>query len=91
MEPQETIYCYDNREKKCDKRKNCLGIVAIILLAAFTFVIGLLIGADVSGAILGALAAIIVLAVVLGLLLILTIILMLCNTKKENEHKCKCC
>ncbi len=91
MEPQETIYCYDNREKKCDKRKNCLGIVTIILLAAFTFVIGLLIGAAVSGAILGALAAIIVLAVVLGLLLILTIILMLCNTKKEKEHKCKCC
>ena len=83
MEPQETIYCYDNREKKCDKRKNCLGIVAIILLAVL--------GAAVSGAILGALAAIIVLAVVLGLLLILTIILMLCNTKKENEHKCKCC
>ena len=91
MEPQETVYCYDNRDEKCNKRKNCLGIVAIILLAAFTFVIGLLIGAAVFGAILGALAAVIVLAVILGLLLILTIILMLCNRKKEKNHKCKCC
>ena len=91
MEPQETIYCYDNREDKCCKRRKCLEIVAVILLAAFTLVIGLLIGAAISGAILGALAAVIVLAVVLGLLLILTIILMLCNTKKEKEHKCKCC
>ena len=91
MEPQETIYCYDNREKKCDKRKNCLGIVAIILLASFTFVIGLLIGAAIAGVIFLSLPAVIVLAVILGLLLILTIILMLCNTKKEKEHKCKCC
>ena len=91
MEPQETIYCYDNREKKCDKRKNCLGIVAIILLASFTFVICLLIGAAIAGVIFLSLPAVIVLAVILGLLLILTIILMLCNTKKEKEHKCKCC
>ena len=91
MEPQETVYCYDNRDEKCNKRKNCLGIVAIILLAAFTFVIGLLIGAAVSGAILGALAAVIVLAVVLGLLLILTIILIACSCKKEKKCKCKCC
>lgn len=91
MEPQETIYCYDNREKKCDRRKNCLGIVAIILLAAFTFVIGLLIGAAIAGIIFLSLPAVIVLAVILGLLLILTMILMLCNRKKEKEHKCKCC
>lgn len=91
MEPQETIYCYDNREKRCDRRKNCLGIVAIILLAAFTFVIGLLIGAAIAGIIFLSLPAVIVLAVILGLLLILTIILMLCNRKKEKEHKCKCC
>ena len=91
MEPQETIYCYDNREKKCDRRKNCLGIVAIILLAAFTFVIGLLVGAAIAGIIFLSLPAVIVLAVILGLLLILTMILMLCNRKKEKEHKCKCC
>lgn len=91
MEPQETIYCYDNREEKCQRKRNCLGIVGIILLAAFTFVIGLLIGAALAGAILGALAAVIVLAVVLGLLLVLTVILMICNKKKERKNKCKCC
>ena len=89
MEPQETIYCYDNREEKCCKRKNCLGIVAIILLAAFTLVIGLLIGAAISAAILANLAAIIVLAVILGLLFVLAIILIICNGKKK-QRKCKC-
>lgn len=84
MEPQEQIYCYENTKcRKCN-RKSCLCIVAIILLAAFTLVLGLLIGAAISTAILGALAAVIVLAVVLGLLLILTLILIIC--KKE-----KCC
>ncbi len=89
MEPQETIYCYDNREKKCTERKKCLDIVTIILLAAFAVVIGLLIGAAISAAILANLAAIIVLAVVLGLLLILSIILTFCYNKKKK--KCKCC
>ncbi|MCI8470189.1 MAG: hypothetical protein HFJ35_01620 [Clostridia bacterium] len=91
MEPQETIYCYDNREEKCAKKRNCLGIVAIILLTAFVFVIGLIIGAALATTILVALPAVIVLAVVLGLLLILTIILMVCNCKKEKKCKCKCC
>lgn len=90
MEPQETIYCYDNREEKCPRRK-CLVIVAIILLAAFALVLGLLIGAAISATILGALAAIIVLAVILGLLLILTIILIFCNKRKDKKNKCKCC
>lgn len=91
MEPQETIYCYDNREERCAKRKNCLGIVAIILLTAFVFVIGLLIGAALALVILLSLPAVIVLAVILGLLLILTVILMLCNRKKEKKFQCKCC
>ena len=91
MEPQETIYCYDNRENKCEKRKNCLGIVVIILLAAFTLVLGLIIGAAISATILASLAAIIVLAVVLGLLLILALILYFCKGKKEKKNKCKCC
>ena len=85
MEPQETIYCYDNKEKKCEKKRDCLGIIAVILLAAFSVVIGLIIGASVAGAILEALAAVIVLAVILGLLLILTIILMICNKKKNKK------
>ena len=91
MEPQETIYCYDNKEKKCEKKRDCLGIIAVILLAAFSVVIGLIIGASVAGAILEALAAVIVLAVIFGLLLILTIILMICNQKQNKKDKCKCC
>ena len=90
MEPQETIYCYNNKEEKCTKRKNCIGIVATILLAAFATVIGLIIGAAISAAVLAALPAVIVLAVILGLLLILTIILMFCCSRKK-EKKCKCC
>ena len=89
MEPQEKIYCYDNREEKCNKRRNCLYIVATILLAAFTLVIGIIIGDALAGTIIAALPAIIVLAIVLGLLLILTLILLVCCRKKEK--KCKCC
>ena len=88
MEPQDTIYCCDNREKKCKDHKNCLGIVDIILLSLFTAVSGLIIGAALSTAILGALAAIIVLAIILGILLILTTILLLCNRKKEKKNSC---
>lgn len=91
MEPQETIYCFDNKEKKCNNKKNCLGIVAVILLSLFALVIGLIIGAALSTTILGALPAIIVLAIILGLLLLLTIILMLCNKKKEKKVCCCKC
>lgn len=91
MEPHETIYCYDNREEKCPRKRNCLGIVAIILLTAFSFVIGLLIGAALALVVLVSLPAIIVLAIILGLLLLLTIILILCNKKKNKKDKCKCC
>ena len=89
MEPQEKIYCYDNREEKCYKKRNCLYIVATILLAAFTLVIGIIIGIALASRIFVALPSIIVLAIVLGLLLILTLILLVCCRKKEK--KCKCC
>ena len=85
MDPQETICCYDNRPEKCTKKRNCLCIVAIILLTAFALVLGLIIGAALAVAILAALPAVIVLAVILGLLLILTIILMLCCKKREKK------
>lgn len=85
MEPQDKIYCYDNKENKCTNKKNCLGIIAAILLSAFTLVIGIIIGAALSTAILAALPAVIVLAVVLGLLLILTLILMFCNKNKKKK------
>lgn len=91
MEPQDTIYCYDNKEPKGKNKKNCLETVAAILLAAFTTVIGIIIGASLAGTFLEALAAIIVLAVVLGILLILTLILLFCNKGKDKKNKCKCC
>ncbi len=87
MEPQEKGYCNIETEYKCGKNKNCFGIVAIVLLTAFVFVIGLIVGAAISETILGALAAIIVLAVVLGLLLILAIFLSICNKKEKNKKK----
>lgn len=90
MEQQETIYCFENKERECQENKSCLGIVAVILLTAFTFTIGLLIGAALALVILFSLPAIIVLAVILGLLLLLTVILMLCNRKKTKKDKCCC-
>ncbi len=93
MEPQETIYCFDNKERKCPEspeKKSCLEIIAVILLTAFTFTIGLLIGAALALVILISLPAIIVLAIVLVLLLLLTIILMLCNRKKDKKDCCCC-
>ena len=34
MEPQETIYCYDNKEKKCQKKRDCIGNITELILAA---------------------------------------------------------
>ena len=87
MEPQIRDCYYEESKEKCNKKKNCLGIIAIILLTAFSVVIGLLVGAAIASSILSALSAIIVLAIILGLLLLLTIIYILCNRKK----KYKCC
>lgn len=91
MESQETILCYDNKQDKCNKRKNCLGIITVILLTVFAFTIGLLIGAALAFVVLIALPAIIVLAIILGLLLMLTTILMICDKKKDKKHCHKCC
>ena len=90
MEPQDNIYVYDKKEEKCNK-KNCYGIVATIILAAFAVVLGIIIGAVISETILGALASVIVLAIVLGLLLILTVIFIICSCKKIYKKCCKCC
>lgn len=84
MEPQE-VYCFNNKEEKCCKIK-CLNVIIAILLTAFSFVIGLIIGASLAGTFIEALAAIIVLAVVLGILLIIAIILKLCNDRKKKRN-----
>ena len=90
MEPQDKDYCYEEPKYRCGKKRNCFGIVAIVLLTAFVIVIGLIIGAAIAEAILGALAAIIVLAVVLGLLLILSVILAICNRKDKKKQDYHC-
>lgn len=73
----------ENQEPRiCCKRKNCLCTILIILLSAFLFVLGGIIGALVSEFVMTALAAIVVLAIILGLLTLLTIILMICKKEK---------
>ncbi len=88
MEPQE-VFCYDKKEDKCNNNK-CFGIITVILVIAFSFVVGLLVGAAIASEILASFGAIIVLAVILGLLLILSIILLICNRKKDKKRKCCC-
>jgi protein-S-isoprenylcysteine O-methyltransferase Ste14 len=89
MEPQE-VFCYDKKEDRCNNNK-CFGIITVILAIAFSFVVGLLVGAvAISSEIVASFGAIIVLAVVLGLLLILSIILLICNRKKDKKRKCCC-
>lgn len=81
MKSQEKIvYCCDNR--KCKKRTNCLGVTAVVLLALFTFVIGLLIGVALA-LILISLPTIIVLSVILSLLLLLFVKNQ--NVKRKNN------
>ena len=80
MEPQDN--CYFER-KCCNKRRNCLGLIIVVLAVLFFGVIGALIGAAISETVLGALAAVIVLAIALGVLLILSIILEICKKEKK--------
>lgn len=91
MEPQENIYEYEEDKRKKDpKKKNCFGIVTVILLVAFVFVVGLIIGALVAIPIILSLPAVIVLAIVIGLMLVLSLILTFCDRRKEKEYRCKC-
>lgn len=88
MEPQENEYCYEKPEYKCGKKRNCWGIVVVILLVSFFTVIGLIIGAAIAEAVLAALPAVIILAVVLGLLAILAIIMAICNKNYKKKQNC---
>lgn len=77
---------YDKKKNKCI----CYWIILAIVVTLFIGVIGILIGAALSGVILSALSAVIVLAIVLGILAILQGILLscVCNRKKKED---KCC
>ncbi len=85
MEEHVTISCNKKEGKKC----LCNWVILAILVALFTFVIGLIIGAALSSGILGALAAIIVLAVILLILIIVQVILLICCKDKTNKRKCE--
>ena len=79
---------YEEPKCKCKKCKiSCLGIVIAILAALFIGVVGIILGAALSGVILAALAAVIVLAVVLLILLVINIILAVCV---KSKNKCSC-
>ena len=77
MEPQG---CYD---KKSCKRISCLGIAAVILLAAFAFVVGLLVAAQTGIIAFLTVPVIVALTIILGLLLIISIILLICKKVRK--------
>lgn len=82
MEPK----CYYEESKKdCYKqKKRCVDLVLTILLVAFSFVIGIIIGACTK--ILVLLGLSVGIAVILGLLIVLRIVMLICRKKEK-----KCC
>ena len=84
MEPK----CYYEEPKCCHKNKKCcVDLILTILLVAFAFTIGLIIGAVAGVLVLLGLAAVIAIAVILGLLIVLRIVALVCAKK---EKKCCC-
>lgn len=83
MEPK----CYYEEPKCCCKnRKCCVDLILTILLVAFAFTLGLIIGAIAGILVLLGLSAIIAIAVILGLLIVLRIVTLVCCKKNK-----KCC
>lgn len=84
MEPK----CYYEEPKCCCKEKRCcVDLILTILLVAFAFVLGLIIGAITGILVLLGLGAFIAVAVILGLLIVLRIVMLVCCRK---EKKCCC-
>ena len=85
MEPN----CYYEEPKCYNKnRKCCVDLILTILLVAFAFTLGLIIGAFAGILVLLGLSAFIAIAVILGLLIVLRIITLVC-TKKEKKCCCR--
>lgn len=83
MEPKcyyEEIKCY------CPKKRCCVDLILTILLVAFAFVLGLIIGAFAGILILLGLSGFIAIAVILALLIVLRIVQLACSRKNK-----KCC
>lgn len=84
MEPN----CYYEEPKCCNKnRKCCVDLILTILLVAFAFTLGLIIGAIAGVLVLLGLGAVIAIAVILGLLIVLRIVALVCAKK---DKKCCC-
>lgn len=83
MEPK----CYYEEPKCCCKEKRCcVDLTITILLVAFAFVLGVIIGALTGLFALLGLGAFIALAVILVLLIVLRIVMLVCCRKAK-----KCC
>lgn len=83
-------YKHPGKETKGNKC-SCIYVIIAIIAALFIGIIGILIGAALSGIILAALAAVIVLAIVLLVLLVLSIIVAICCNRKNKKHNNCCC
>lgn len=70
----------------CKEKRCCVDLILTILLVAFAFVLGLIIGALAGILVLLGLSVFIAIAVILGLLIVLRIVALIC-CKKEK----KCC
>ena len=85
MEPK----CYYEAPKcECKTKKCCVDLILTILLVAFAFTLGLIIGAIAGVLVLLGLGAVIAIAVILGLLIVLRIVTLVFS-KKEKKCCCK--
>ena len=81
MEPK----CYYEEIKCCcAKKRCCVDLILTILLVAFAFVLGLIIGALTGILVLLGLGAFIAVAVILALLVVLSLVPLACN-RKHNK------
>lgn len=72
-------------KKECREKRCCVDLVLTILLIAFAFTLGLIIGAVAGILVLIGFSAVIAVAVILGLLIILRIVTLICC---KTEKKC---
>lgn len=82
MEPK----CYYEQPKCCKEKGCCVDLILTILLVAFAFILGLIIGALAGILVLLSLGAVIGVAVILGLLIVLRIVMLVCCRREK-----KCC
>ncbi len=83
MEPN----CYYEEPKCCNKTKRCcVDLTLTILLIAFAFILGIIIGALTGLFALLGLGAFVAIAIILVLLIVLRAVMLICTRKDK-----KCC